>query len=199
MPSGGRIQSVQCRNYSDDEKNSSRRSSATNISQRPPIPSIIRNRSQSLDILLDERLDEPNASIGKPKTASVSEDASEQSNQAKKEKSNTKNKLNEQNNDNEISQKREEYQHSREPSPQKSIIGGVNTRLNQSETNSIGSSTSLVNCGQNSNESSFNPDDTKSSRSTSSGAQYSMGSESSDTKRNLLNKYVKKVKSLIKK
>lgn len=69
-----------------------------------------------------------------------------------------------------------------------------NTCLNRSEDSSIGSTTSL-----NNTSSILNQDDTKSSSTTSS-AQYSMTDNSeSEPKRTLLNKYVKKVKSLMKK
>lgn len=76
-------------------------------------------------------------------------------------------------------------------------------KMNRSETNSIGSSTSLNNIvshdpepNTSNSNSVTNLDDTK---STTSSAQYSMGSDSNEPKRTLLNKYVKKVKSLIKK
>lgn len=79
-----------------------------------------------------------------------------------------------------------------------------NTCLNRSEDSSIGSTTSLnntINSEPNPSGSSsmLNQDDTKSSSTTSS-AQYSMTDNSeSEPKRTLLNKYVKKVKSLMKK
>lgn len=80
-----------------------------------------------------------------------------------------------------------------------------NICLNRSEdSTSIGSSTSLnntINSEPNPSGSSsiLNQDDTKSSSTTSS-AQYSMTDNSeSEPKRTLLNKYVKKVKSLMKK
>lgn len=80
----------------------------------------------------------------------------------------------------------------------------LNVDLNRSE-DSIGSSTSLnntVNSEPNPSGSSslLNQDDTKSSSTTSS-AQYSItdNSEHSEPKRTLLNKYVKKVKLLMKK
>lgn len=185
MPSGGRTQPIQNRkefNNTLTDKGNGRRSSATTVSQRPPIPSINRNRSQSLDALLDENETAENQDT----TANASEDASEQTGKGNKQTNNEQN------------DETEQKATPRENSPQKSILSSLNPRLNQSETNSIGSSTSLVNREQNSNESSLNPDDTKSSCSTPS-AQYSVGSESSDPKRNLLNKYVKKVKNLIKK
>lgn len=73
----------------------------------------------------------------------------------------------------------------------------------KTETNSIGSSSSLDNIvshdpepNTSNSNSVTNLDDTK---STTSSAQYSMGSDSNEPKRTLLNKYVKKVKSLMKK
>lgn len=79
-----------------------------------------------------------------------------------------------------------------------------NTCLNRSEDSSIGSTTSLnntINSEPNPSGSSsmLNQDDNKSSSTTSS-VQYSMTDNSeSEPKRTLLNKYVKKVKSLMKK
>lgn len=76
--------------------------------------------------------------------------------------------------------------------------------LNRSEESSIGSTTSLnntINSEPNPSGSSsmLNQDDTK-SNSTTSSAQYSITDNSeSEPKRTLLNKYVKKVKSLMKK
>lgn len=76
--------------------------------------------------------------------------------------------------------------------------------LNRSEDSSIGSTTSLnntINSDPNPSGSSsmLNQDDTKSSSTTSS-AQYSMTDNSeNEPKRTLLNKYVKKVKNLMKK
>lgn len=76
-------------------------------------------------------------------------------------------------------------------------------RINRSESNSIGSSSSLNNSvsrdpepNTSNSNSMTNLDDTK---STTSSAQCSVGSETNEPKRTLLNKYVKKVKSLIKK
>lgn len=76
-------------------------------------------------------------------------------------------------------------------------------KMNRSETNSIGSSSSLNNIvshdpepNTSNSNSVTNLDDIK---STTSSAQYSMGSDSNEPKRTLLNKYVKKVKSLMKK
>lgn len=76
---------------------------------------------------------------------------------------------------------------------------------NRSEESSIGSTTSLnnvINSDPNPSGSSghLNQDDSKSSSTTSS-AQYSINdnSENSEPKRTLLNKYVKKVKNLMKK
>lgn len=79
-----------------------------------------------------------------------------------------------------------------------------NLCLNRSEDSSIGSTTSLNNTinsepNPSGSSSQLNQDDTKSSSTTSS-AQYSMTDNSeSEPKRTLLNKYVKKVKSLMKK
>lgn len=77
----------------------------------------------------------------------------------------------------------------------------VDSEESSSNSSSIGSTTSLnhaMNSEPSPSESNSmqNQDDTK-SNSTSSSAQYSMtdNSEKSDSKRNLLNKYVKKVKS----
>lgn len=78
--------------------------------------------------------------------------------------------------------------------------------LNRSEESSIGSTTSLnnaINSDPNpsgGSSSQLNQDDTKSSSTTSS-AQYSItdNSETNEPKRTLLNKYVKKVKNLMKK
>lgn len=71
-------------------------------------------------------------------------------------------------------------------------------KINRSETNSIGSSSSLNNIishdpepNTSNSNSVTNLDDTKSTTS--------MGSDSNEPKRTLLNKYVKKVKSLMKK
>lgn len=83
-------------------------------------------------------------------------------------------------------------------------INKSNTCLNRSEDSSIGSTTSLNNTinsepNPSGSNSMLNQDDTKSSSTTSS-AQYSMTDNSeSEPKRTLLNKYVKKVKSLMKK
>lgn len=82
----------------------------------------------------------------------------------------------------------------------------LNAGPNQSEDSSIGSTTSLnmtINSDPNptsGSSSQLNQDDSKSSSTTSS-AQYSMtdNSENNEPKRTLLNKYVKKVKNLIKK
>lgn len=79
---------------------------------------------------------------------------------------------------------------------------GKNSNDNDgSEDSSIGSTTSLNNAmnsepSPSDSNSMQNQDDTK-SNSTTSSAQYSMtdNSEKSDSKRTLLNKYVKKVKS----
>lgn len=81
----------------------------------------------------------------------------------------------------------------------------ITVALNRSEDSSIGSTTSLnntINSDPNPSGSSsmLNQDDTK-SNSTTSSAQYSMtdNSENNEPKRTLLNKYVKKVKNLMKK
>lgn len=80
-------------------------------------------------------------------------------------------------------------------------IANDDGNMNRSEESSIGSTTSLNNAlnsepSPSDSNSIQNQDDTKSSSTTSS-AQYSItdNSEKSDSKRTLLNKYVKKVKS----
>lgn len=75
-----------------------------------------------------------------------------------------------------------------------------NNGLNRSEDSSIGSTTSLnKKINSEPNPSGGNQDDTKSSSTTSS-AQYSINenSETSEPKRTIINKYVKKVKNLMK-
>lgn len=71
--------------------------------------------------------------------------------------------------------------------------------VNRSEESSIGSTTSLNNT-INSEPNPSGHDDTK-SNSTTSSAQYSLtdNSDTGDPKRTLINKYVKKVKNLMKK
>lgn len=88
---------------------------------------------------------------------------------------------------------------------ERSVTFNKNFGQNRSEESSIGSTTSLnnvINSDPNPSGSSgqLNQDDSKSSSTTSS-AQYSMNdnSENSEPKRTLLNKYVKKVKNLMKK
>lgn len=88
---------------------------------------------------------------------------------------------------------------------ERSVTFSKNFGHNRSEESSIGSTTSLnnvINSDPNPSGSSgqLNQDDSKSSSTTSS-AQYSINdnSENSEPKRTLLNKYVKKVKNLMKK
>lgn len=182
-----------------------RRASASAMSaRRPPLPSSIGHRSQSLDELLDTSESNVNDDT------LATERASEQNKPSTSDNENCSPKI-------EIQDATSTDEPPRRPSrSERARSVGIDTdqssnkkneienRLNCSETNSIGSTSSL-NSAINRTPNPFddinsanNQDDSKSSSTTCS-QQDSMGSQGSDKKRNLLNRYVKKVKSLIKK
>lgn len=191
-----------------------RRASATAMTtQRPPLPSSIGNRSQSLDELLDTSDDTPAPERASEQKASDASGAGENSKSNSSPNSQTDNDANE-NEENAIdatsdvpprrpsrSERAKSVSVDRERNPEKSKeteTGG----LDSNETASMGSINSL-NPSRPSPSNQFdetsstnNQDDTKSISNSTTGSQ---GSESSDKKRTLLNRYVKKVKSFIKK
>lgn len=217
LPSGGRMQPMQNKREivaTKPNENSTRRASASAMSaRRPPLPSSIGHRSQSLDELLDSSESKANddtpaterASEHNESTTSGSENMQTESQQPPKTGSYT--------NDNRLNDTSDSVEPPRRPSrSERSRSVGVDSetssnrknetenRLNCSETNSIGSTSSLnsaINQTPNplDDANSANNQDVQSTCSQ----QDSMGSQSSDKKRNLLNRYVKKVKSLIKK
>lgn len=217
LPSGGRMQPLQ--NAATKPSESTRRSSASAMSaRRPPLPSSIGNRSQSLDELLDTS--ESNVNDDTPAAERASED-NNKSSTSDNEKTKTESEQTPETGTHPGDDRLGDATSSNEP-PRRPSRGerarsvGLDTeqcsnkkeeienRLNCSETNSIGSISSLNNAinrtpnPPDDTNSATNQEDTKSCSTTCS-QQDSMGSQSSDKKRNLLNRYVKKVKSLIKK
>lgn len=219
------IQNRSDNNSSKTNENGPRRGSASALTHRPPLPSNIGNRSQSLDELLDanEINSDENDNTAITEGASEIKNTYPQSHPSTKiivsDESDYRSKslddlLSERdNNDYEIDDneqsKREERSKSVDiladknaPKQDDHIDNG--SRLNRpTDTNSIGSTSSLnnaINRAPNlSDDNNFlNQDDAKSYSTTNSQAE-SLGSQNSEKKRTLLNKCLKKVKSLMKK
>lgn len=191
-----------------------RRASASAMSaRRPPLPSSISHRSQSLDELLDTSESNVNDD------ASETERASEYPTPSPLDDGNTKIESQQppdtgtDENEDRLSAATNKDAPPRRPSrgeraksagtdieQSSNKKGEIENQLNCSETNSIGSTSSLNSAiNQTPNPLDDANQDDNESRSTTCSQPDSMGSQSSDRKRNLLNRYVKKVKSLIKK
>lgn len=180
--------------------NEPRRGSTSAVGHKSSLPSKINNRSQSLDELESK---DPSDDI-----SVASEGASDDTKPKTNNTNNNKNKINKHNNNNNDKNQPNANKDKPPARPQRGdrakSIDPVNTNivnkgisLNDSETNSIGSSTSLTNA-INKQPNLFEPDDAKSCSTTCSQPD-SIDSQSSDKKGNLLNRYAKKVRSLIKK
>lgn len=195
------------------ESGARRASASAMASRRPPLPSSIGNRSQSLDELLDTSESNENDDTSATERASEYNKYTTSENESKIEAT-----FKPQPPPDTVSNANDDVVPPRRPSRgERAKSVGIDTeqsankkneienRFNCSdETNSIGSTSSL-NSAINRTPNPFddsnlvpNQDDTKSCSTTCS-QQDSLGSQSSDKKRNLLNRYVKKVKSLIKK
>lgn len=172
-----------------DGGSDARRGSTPAVGQQPPLPSKISNRSQSLDELETKETDENISAATEGASDDNKPNASDEGQpKASKAKPPTR-------------PQRGERAKSNDPANTNLVNKGFS--LNDSETASIGSSTSLANAvsaqpNPSDDSSSLNLDDTKSCSTTCSQPE-SIGSHSSEKKNNLLNRYVKKVRSLIKK
>lgn len=213
---------------------SPRRSSATTISNRPPLPTGISNRSQSMDDHLD--IDKNSLQNGTVQDTEGASDHNQSSlahnNNNINTTENTEQRVSpttkiiitdEQDHpksksmDDLLMEKVEEESTNYEDrsksldilSENSSVLDDDNNnnsenRINRSDANSIGSTSSLNQIctspkpDQREISNEGNQDDTK-SNSTFYSQTNSTGSQNSDKKRTFLNKYVKKMKSLIKK
>lgn len=189
---------------------STRRASASAMSaRRPPLPSSMSNRSQSLDELLDTS--ESNVNDGALATERASEDENtktESDHSPDTDANSPEDRLGHTTGSNDPPRRPSRSDRAKsvgvdaEQCSEKK--GELENRLNCSETNSIGSTSSLnvkINptpSPHTDTTSNINQDDTKSCSTTYSQPD-SMGSQSSDKKGNFVNRYVKKVKSLMKK